>query len=169
MAYPERGSSVESDAGAPAHSLRAATHRDAAFIYGLRVAGLREYVAQTWGWDDAVQAARFRAHFDPARYQVIVADGLNVGALAVEWRAGEVFLADIEVVPAWRGRGLGTAIVGAVLAEARRRRLPAALQVLKGNPARRLYERLGFRIVGETPTHYLMRTAGREPIEASAP
>jgi ribosomal protein S18 acetylase RimI-like enzyme len=159
---------VDSDPGTPAYGLRAATQRDAAFIYGLRVAGLREYVAQTWGWDEPVQAARFREHFDPAPYQVVVIDGRDVGAVAVERRAGELFLADIEVLPEWRGRGLGTAIVGAVVAEARRRGLPAALQVLKVNPARRLYERLGFRVVGETPTHYLMRTAGRES-EASAP
>jgi ribosomal protein S18 acetylase RimI-like enzyme len=158
---------VESNAGTPAYRLRAATDRDAAFIYRLRVAGLREYVAQVWGWDEPFQAARFREHFDPAHYQVVVVDGLDVGAVAVEWRAGEVFLADIEIQPQLRGRGLGTAIVGAVLAEAGRRELPAALQVLKVNPARRLYERLGFRVVGETPTHYLMRTAGREP-EAGA-
>ena len=160
---------MDSDAGTPAYSLRAATQQDAAFIYGLRVAGLREYVVQIWGWDEADQAARFRAQFDPARYQVVVVDGRDIGAVAVEWRSDEVFFADIEVGPAWRGRGLGTAIVGAVLAEARRRGLPATLQVLKVNPARRLYERLGFRVVEETPTHYRMSTAGREPIEESVP
>jgi ribosomal protein S18 acetylase RimI-like enzyme len=160
---------VGADADTPIYCLRAATILDAAFIHGLRIAGLREYVAQTWGWDDAVQEARFRAHFDPERYQVVVVDGGDVGAVAVEWRAGEVFLADIEILPDWRGRGLGTAVVGAVLADAERRGLPAALQVLKVNPARRPYERLGFRVVGETPTHYRMRSTGREPTEASAP
>jgi GNAT superfamily N-acetyltransferase len=150
---------MASDAGPPAYRLRAATQRDAAFIYGLRVAGLRPYVARIWGWDDAVQAARFREQVAPVRYDIIVVDGRDVGAVAVEWRRDEVLLADIEVAPAWRGRGLGTAIIGEVLAEAERRGLPVILQVLKGNPARRLYERLGFRVVGETPTHDRMRTA----------
>jgi len=37
-------------------------------------------------------------------------------------------------------------------------RLPAGLRVLKVNVgARRLYQRLGFVIVGETETHYDMR------------
>jgi ribosomal protein S18 acetylase RimI-like enzyme len=158
---------VERDATTVAFSLRAATDQDAAFIYALRVAGLREYVAQLWGWDDTVQETRFQESFDPASYQVIVASGRDVGAVAVAWHADELFLTDIEIVPEWRGRGLGTAIISAILAEARRRGLPVALQVLKGNPARRLYERLGFCIVGETQTHYVMRTAGRESGEAS--
>jgi hypothetical protein len=35
--------------------------------------------------------------------------------------------------------------------------LPLELQVLKVNPARRLYERLGLTVIGETDTHYLMQ------------
>jgi len=32
-----------------------------------------------------------------------------------------------------------------------------ALQVILSNPARRLYERLGFTVVGQSNTHYHMR------------
>jgi len=50
------------------------------------------------------------------------------------------------VLPGYRGAGLGAMLVGAAVAEARRRSLPAlSLSVEDGNPARRLYERLGFR------------------------
>lgn len=37
------------------------------------------------------------------------------------------------------------------------RGLPTRLQVLKVNPARSLYERLGFELVEETQTHYVMQ------------
>ena len=40
---------------APAYTLRPATAEDYAFLYDLHVATMKEYVAQTWGWDDAVQ------------------------------------------------------------------------------------------------------------------
>jgi GNAT superfamily N-acetyltransferase len=153
------------DSRTPAYSLRAATDRDATFIYDLRAVGLREYVNRIWGWDEAFQAARFQERFDPACYQVVTVSGRDIGAVAIEWRDGEVFLADIELLPEWRGVGLGTAIISAVLDEARRRGLPVALQVLKGNSARRLYERLGFRVVEETQTHYLMRTVDQGPLE----
>jgi ribosomal protein S18 acetylase RimI-like enzyme len=45
-----------------------------------------------------------------------------------------------------------------MLDTARALNLPAALQVLKTNPAKQLYERLGFQVTGETASHYLMRT-----------
>lgn len=49
------------------------------------------------------------------------------------------------VLPGYRGAGLGAELVGAAVAEARRRSLPAlSLSVEEGNSARRLYERLGF-------------------------
>jgi ribosomal protein S18 acetylase RimI-like enzyme len=34
--------------------------------------------------------------------------------------------------------------------------MPVRLRVLRTNPARELYERLGFRIYGTTETHHLM-------------
>ena len=53
------------------------------------------------------------------------------------------------VLPGYRGAGLGAGLVGAAVAEARRRDLPAlSLSVEEGNPARRLYERSGFRLPG---------------------
>jgi GNAT superfamily N-acetyltransferase len=49
------------------------------------------------------------------------------------------------VLPGYRNAGLGTALVAAAVAEARDRSLPAlSLSVEEGNPARRMYERLGF-------------------------
>ncbi len=151
---------MDSDAGDEptplAYSLRRATADDVDFIHGLRVAGLLDRVARIWGWDEAEQRARFGRLFQPDAYQVIVIEGWDVGAIAVAWTSAEALLADIELLPGWRGRGLGTAIIGNVLDEARGRRLPVTLQVLKGNPARRLYDRLGFQIVGETTTHFSM-------------
>ena len=143
---------------APAYSLRPATETDYAFLYALHVATLKEYVAQTWGWDEAFQARRFRERFDPANSQIIVVDGQDVGVLAVGSGAGEVLLGNIRIAPDWQRRGLGTAVIQDVLSKAREDGLTVVLQVLKVNPARSLYERLGFVVVGETDTHYQMRT-----------
>jgi ribosomal protein S18 acetylase RimI-like enzyme len=80
-----------------------------------------------------------------------------VGVLQVKRTEAEVVLQNIRIAPAWQRRGLGTAIIQDILGEARYDGLPVALRVLKVNPARRLYERLGFAVTGETPTHYKMR------------
>jgi ribosomal protein S18 acetylase RimI-like enzyme len=143
----------------PRYHLRPATAEDFAFLHALHVATLKEYVAQTWGWDDAAQAARFRDRFRPEANQIVVVDDREVGVLAVERRPDALFIANIAVVPERQGRGLGAALIGDVLAESARTGVVVRLQTLRVNPARRLYERLGFAIEGETPTHYLLRAA----------
>ena len=146
---PEPGAS-------PAYSLRPATADDFPFLYDLHVATMRDYVTQTWGWDDAAQREMFAASFQPANSQIITINGLDIGVLAVEHRPDDWFLANFEIAPVAQGQGLGATIIRDLLATAARDGLPARFQVLKVNPARRLYERLGFAITGETPTHYLM-------------
>jgi GNAT superfamily N-acetyltransferase len=55
------------------------------------------------------------------------------------------------VLPGYRGAGLGGELVGAAVAEGRRRSLSGlSLSVEEGNPARRLYERNGFAPVPAT-------------------
>ena len=57
----------------------------------------------------------------------------------------------VAVVPAARRHGIGTMLLEALVAEARRRGVPAiSLSVEPDNPAAALYERLGFRPVGGT-------------------
>ena len=142
-----------------AFQLRPATGGDYDFLYALQRVTYREYVIQTWGvWDEAWQQDYFHAHFDPAREQIIVVDRQDAGAISVDRRPGELFLANIQILPAYQNGGLGTALIRQLLAEAQRRGVPMVLQVLRVNPARRLYERLGFRVVEETPTHFVMRT-----------
>lgn len=125
---------------------------------------MREYVDQVWGWDETFQVEMFAGWFDPAKCQIIVVDGQDAGILTVERRPNEFFLSLIEILPAFQGRGLGSAAISSMLSQARVERVPAALQVLKVNPARRLYERLGFTIVGETATHHLMRASDLVPL-----
>ncbi len=139
------------------YRLRGATQGDYDFLYHLRRATLKDYVDRIWGWDEATQARMFKERFDPARYQIVVAADQDIGAVSVQWRPDGVFLADLHILPVYQERGLGTAVIGDIPMRARDRGVPVALQVLKVNPARRLYERLGFVVTEETPTHYRMR------------
>jgi len=139
------------------YTLRPACREDKEFLCWLRAGTLREYVAETWGWDEAAQRARFERAFSPEGWQVVVVNGTDVGALQVERTASEIRLDNLQIAPTWQGRGLGSLLIGDLLAEAREQDVPVSLQVLKANPARRLYERLGFRTIGETETHDQMR------------
>lgn len=139
------------------YTLRPATPADAAFLYDLHVAAMREVIAATWGWDEAWQRRHFDEHFAPERIQLIVVDGEPVGMLELEDRPDDVFVANLKLLPKMQGYGLGTAVMRGVLARAAGRGVPVRLQVIRANAgARRLYERLGFVVTGETPPHIRM-------------
>lgn len=143
------------------YTLRPATQTDHDFLYRLHIAAIREAVEATWGWDEAFQRRHFEEHWDPAPRRIIVVEGQDVGMVQVETYAGELFLALIEVAPQWQGRGIGSAVIRDVQAQARKAGLPVTLHVLKANPkARRLYERLGFVVVEEREERYVMRWEG---------
>ena len=139
------------------YELRPATKNDYDFMYDLLVATMKQYVDETWGWEETYQRERFRTKFNPADYQIIVVDGHDIGAFSVVKREADVYLSEIQIDPDHQNSGLGTAVIEGVIREAERQRLPIALQVLKVNPARRLYDRLGFSVTGETETHVQMR------------
>ena len=65
----------------------------------------------------------------------------------------------ISLYEPYRGNGIGTALMTAMLEELRRRGFGrASLSVQKENPAARLYQRLGFEIIGDgaDKTEWLM-------------
>jgi ribosomal protein S18 acetylase RimI-like enzyme len=139
-------------------TLRPATWEDADFLYRLHRAALKQHVEQTWGeWEEEWQQRHFRQRFHPAACQVIIFEEQDVGVVCMVEQEAQVVVNVIEVLPECQGRGIGTFVMRLVLREAHLRGKPVALQVLKVNPARRLYERLGFITMAETETHYQMR------------
>lgn len=108
----------------------------------------------------AQQAGHFHSH--PAAVDIIVeVDRDPVGRVLVEWRAAEVHLVDIALLPHWTGRGIGSAVICDLLEQARSRCCTVVLSVARDNPrAAALYRRLGF-VDDDTrptsPTHLAMR------------
>ena len=145
-------------------TLRAATPGDAGFLYHLLKATMQEYVAQVWGWDEQWQQQHFQQNFAPGQEQLIIKDNEKIGVIATEKKGDALFLAKIYILPEYQGQGIGTQLIKAVVDEGFGCGLPVTLQVLKVNrSARRLYERLGFVVTGETATHYMMSTTSATP------
>lgn len=127
--------------------LRRAEPADSELCYAVHKLAMRAYVEAIWGWDEAVQRDFHDRGFDPEGGRVIVVDGADAGYVDIDYRADEVYLGRIELLPDYQGRGVGTTVLRRVLREAGD--LPVTLDVLVVNPrARALYERLGFREIG---------------------
>ena len=135
-------------------SLRPATPDDEEFLFRLYVASRADEIA-AWGWDErtrddflAVQfRARqggYRASWPDADDRIVERSGTAIGRILVDRSPRLIVLVDVALVPAHRGAGIGTRLVSGLQEEARRSDVPVHLQVELTNPARRLYERLGF-------------------------
>jgi ribosomal protein S18 acetylase RimI-like enzyme len=127
--------------------LRPASDTDRDFFFTVRRAAFRPYVDDLWGWDDAKQRRQADQEFNELPVQIIESDGVPVGYLCVLHEADHEYLDEIALLPAAQAAGIGTALISAVISEAAGRGVPLRLSVLVNNPARRLYERFGFRVV----------------------
>lgn len=97
------------------------------------------------------------AHSDVARVYVARAGAAGVIAYCAVWIVfDELHINNLAVLPAWRRRGVGRALLEAVLDEARRLgAMRATLEVRASNQAARaLYERAGFRPAGLRRGYY---------------
>ena len=85
----------------------------------------------------------------------------------------------IAVLPEYRGKGIGTKLMTEMLAHLKTEAFAkASLAVQKANAAVRLYERIGFKVVGENDEEYIMacrlkkicriRTGGQSGVDRAA-
>jgi ribosomal protein S18 acetylase RimI-like enzyme len=124
--------------------LRPVTPADSEFCFQLHKAAMGSYITAIWGWDEQVQRDFHTRAFASDRWQIITADGADIGMLAVEYRPGEIYLARIEIHPEHQGRGAGTRLISALIDQATQRGQDLVLDVLTINQrAYDLYRRLG--------------------------
>ena len=106
------------------YELRRAEKKDHEFLYDLHLRTLKPHVEKIWGWDEADQRERFEMGFDRSEVNVVVVDGRDVGVLSLMYPGDALYLLTIGIDPASQGRGLGTAILRDVIADAHGRGLP---------------------------------------------
>lgn len=137
------------------------------FLHRLYASTREEELATVVDWTAEQKAAFVRQQFEAqhrhyqtyypeASFDLVLLDGEPVGRLYVARWTREIRLVDIALVPAARGRGLGTALLRDLLAEGERSGKAVSIHVERFNPALRLYRRLGFREIEEKGPYFLM-------------
>ena len=140
----------------PELNLRPTAAADYAFLADLHKQTFAGYAAQTWGWDEVRLMAEFRQEFADSVRQVVCLGRHKIGSLVVEDDGDSLFLDYLAILPTYQSRGVGTKLIQLLLDEAASRAIPVRLHVLKCNPAKALYERLGFCVVGSDQHRYLL-------------
>lgn len=155
-------------------SLRPYRADDQEFLFRL-YASTRIHEIAGFGWPAAQQEMFLRMQFDAQRrsyesayegaeHQIIERAGQPIGRIIVFRVFREkvlrekdsMLLVDIALLTEHRGLGIGGQLIRELIQQAARDGSPLRLQVLKTNPALRLYERMGFTRTGEDQMYVQM-------------
>jgi ribosomal protein S18 acetylase RimI-like enzyme len=119
----------------------------------------------------AAQHRCYQQGYTSSRFDVVLVDGRPAGRLYVARWPDEVRVIDIALLPEFRRRGVGTALLRTLLEEGAERGLPVRIHVERQNPARALYERLGFRLLEDRGVYLFLewRAAAPGPTGSARP
>ena len=124
---------------------RPACDRDLAYCESLYFSGMESTIREL-KLDMTAQVANFRGRWEAAQVRIITVDGTDVGWLQSAAQGDTLFLGQLFVDGPFQRQGIGTEVMKILIVEARCEHRAMTLGVVKMNPARRLYERLGFHI-----------------------
>jgi GNAT superfamily N-acetyltransferase len=137
--------------------LRPARADEYEFARQLYYETMRWIIEPLFGWDQAHQDASFAAQFKLEEVRIIAVDGAHAGWIQTQTDEASVTLHQFYIVPALQHRGIGTGVLKTVIGEARQQGKFVLVAVVKSNPAKRLYDRHGFRTFREDECKYYMR------------
>lgn len=103
------------------------------------------------------QTVHYEKHYPSAQFQIILVDKHPAGRLYVDRWEREIRIVDITLLPPFRGQGVGSSLLTTLIGESVAAGKPLSIHVEKFNPAMRLYERLGFRQIGEVGAYDLLQ------------
>ncbi len=130
---------------------------DREFLFRLTELALGSQVARVYGeWDEKWQRDHFELGPGPERHLIVERDGAPIGCILVDEDEGTLTIQRLYLLPEHQNEGIGSRLVSEVIDRARTLGKSTHLQVFKGSPALRFYERLGFQAAGESTTHVLM-------------
>lgn len=149
-------------------TLRPQGRDDYAFLTRLYISIRWQEVLRVEQWDDAMRLAfledqysrqhrHYTTYYTRSDFMIIERSGVPVGRLLLDrCHATDLRVVDIALLPEVRGQGLGQAFLEAVQQEARKEGKKVSIHVEQENPAKRLYNRMGFRDISQTGPYWLL-------------
>jgi GNAT superfamily N-acetyltransferase len=136
--------------------VRPATAADVEPVADLRAVVLRADLERLGRYDARRVRQRLRDGFEPAHTRVIEVAGAFAGCVALRPAGDCHWLEHFYLAPEHQGGGIGSGVLRALLRRCDRAGAVVRLNVLRGSPARRLYERHGFTAETEDPVDVFM-------------
>ncbi|MBV8465889.1 MAG: GNAT family N-acetyltransferase [Burkholderiales bacterium] len=149
----------------PRIALRPASSDDDAFLRRVYASTREAELALTdWGDEakrsfvDMQYSAQQQAYSGYANAEcfVVLHNAEPVGRLYLQYGAETLSIVDLSLLTAWRGVGIGSAILSALLGRAKAEGKAVRMHVEKLNPALRLYQRHGFCPIEDRGVYLLL-------------
>lgn len=134
---------------------RTAAAEDEDFLCALYAATRKDEIL-TWGWEEAQavsflemqwrsQQHSYAMYYPDAKKLIVLFDDIPAGQLILDTAADVLRLVDISLLPDFRGKGIGTELLRRLQQKASKSKQTIKLNVRLDNPARHLYQKLGFK------------------------
>ena len=132
---------------------------DCEFILELKELCLKWYIEIIYGWNTDIQREKTKHELEKHKddMRIIMINNKNVGVTTFYEEDGEYVVGLIMVHPDCQGLGIGTKIINEYISIAKKTKKIINIKTYKLNPAKKLYERLGFKIYKEDDTHVYLK------------
>ena len=131
------------------------------YLYQTKKECFKWYVEKCYGeWKDDFQIKFFKDEMEKMKEKVqMITYANDIIGLFINTinEANESVIGLLYIDKKYQRKGIGTQILAEQLQKDKNNGRNTILRVFKENPARFLYQKLGFEIYGETEFHYLMR------------
>jgi ribosomal protein S18 acetylase RimI-like enzyme len=130
---------------------------DVDYLFSLCESSMRGYIEAIAGtWNAGAVRAGLLAGLEAGGFRGIIVDNVRVGALAFETHATHIQIEQLFIKKEFQNVGTGTLVLQGIIDQARMRGKPVRLRVLSSNPAKALFDRLGFVTISQTYERYFM-------------
>ena len=140
-------------------TFRNCEYNDCDFILNLKELGMKWYIEKIYGWDIDIQREKTKHEIENHKndMRIIEIDNNDVGVTTFYEENNEYVVGLIIVHPDYRGKGVATNIIKKYIDIAKKNNKNIKIKTYKFNPAKKLYERLGFKIYNEDDTHVYLK------------
>ena len=142
-------------------SLRPVSESDIPWLVALRQETMGNYLNLS-GMSTSQQDLLNRVLFNFKETQIIQSHRKDIGMIKLVREESCWNLIQLQIVPAFQEKGIGTTLIKNLIAEARQADASVILSVLKKNPVKSLYEKLGFQVIAEDEHSYKMQIKKEE-------
>lgn len=134
---------------------RKCKYDDLDFIMELKELCLKWYIEIIYGWNNKVQREKTILELDKHinDMRIIICNNINIGITTFYEENDAYVIGLIMIHPNYQNKGIATTILNEYINIAKKDHKKIIIKTYKKNPARKLYERLGFNLYNEDYTH----------------